>query len=156
MDTTDELSLEAKKFLNENKNNKIVFTNGCFDILHRGHLEYLAQAKKIGDKLFIGLNSDSSVRNLKGPERPVNSQKDRKFFLDSLKFVDFVEIFESETPLELIKLVKPDFLVKGGDWKEEEILGSKEVRSWGGKVHSLNFVDGHSTTTFISQLQGKK
>ena len=150
------LTKQASKFLENRKDRKLIFTNGCFDILHRGHLTYLASARQKGDLLFVGLNSDVSVRRLKGPERPINSELDRQFFLESLKFVDFVEVFDEETPLELIKLVKPDVLVKGGDWSKEQIVGSSFVLSYGGEVESLTFVQGHSTTKLIQDLQGKQ
>ncbi len=132
---------------------KVVFTNGCFDIIHRGHVEYLNEAKSLGDFLVVGLNSDSSVRKLKGPERPVVHETDRAFVLSSLKSVDAVIIFEEETPYELIKFVKPDFLVKGGDWKKEDIVGSDIVEEYGGKVISLKFVDSYSTTGLISKIK---
>lgn len=141
------------QFLEQNRGKKIVFTNGCFDILHRGHVTYLAEAKKLGDLLFIGLNSDASVRKLKGPERPINSESDRQFVLSQLKSVDFVEIFDEETPLNLILKVRPNVLVKGGDWKIEQIVGAKEVLGWKGEVFSLNFVDGYSTTSIIHKIQ---
>lgn len=146
-------SKELEKFLNENKGKKIVFTNGCFDILHKGHVSYLNEAKKLGDLLVIGLNSDASVKRLKGPERPINSETDRQFVMKNLKAVDFVEIFEEDTPLNLILTVKPQVLVKGGDWKIEQIVGGKEVIANGGDVFSLNFVDGYSTTSIITKIQ---
>ena len=145
------LSLSTQKFLDENKLKKIVFTNGCFDILHRGHVSYLAEARKLGDLLLIGVNADSSVKRLKGPSRPINSDKDRAFVLLGLKSVDAVEIFEEDTPLELIKLIRPSVLVKGGDWKLDQIVGASEVLSWGGQVLSLDFVDGFSTTKIIER-----
>lgn len=132
---------------------KIVFTNGCFDIIHRGHIEYLNEAKSLGGFLVVGLNSDSSVRKLKGPERPVVNETDRAFVLSSLKAVDAVIIFDEETPYELIKFVRPDFLVKGGDWKKEDIVGSDVVEGYGGKVISLKFVDSYSTSSFISKIK---
>ena len=141
------------EFLLENKGKKIVFTNGCFDILHRGHVTYLAEAKKLGDLLVIGLNSDASVKRLKGPERPINNEEDRKYVISQLKSVDFVEIFTEDTPLNLILKVKPDVLVKGGDWKIDQIVGGKEVIANGGDVFSLNFVDGYSTTSIIHKIQ---
>lgn len=141
------------KFLLENKGKKIVFTNGCFDILHRGHVTYLAEAKKLGDLLVIGLNADASVKRLKGPERPINNEEDRKYVLSQLKSVDFVEIFTEDTPLSLILKVKPKVLVKGGDWKIDQIVGAKEVIADGGDVFSLNFVDGYSTTSIIHKIQ---
>ncbi len=131
----------------------IVFTNGCFDILHVGHLSYLKEAKSLGDLLVVGLNSDESVKRLKGEERPVNSEKDRKLFLESLRHVDFVFIFNEDTPLNLIQTVKPDVLVKGGDWKKEEIVGSKFVEGRGGKVLSLLFKEGYSTTNIINKIK---
>jgi rfaE bifunctional protein nucleotidyltransferase chain/domain len=136
------------------ENRKLVFTNGCFDILHRGHIEYLEQAKSLGDFLVIGLNSDSSVKKLKGEERPVNNENDRAYVLDSLKVVDAVIIFYEETPYELIKEVVPDFLVKGGDWTEDRIVGSDIVIKAGGKVISLKYVDNYSTTDTINKLKG--
>jgi rfaE bifunctional protein nucleotidyltransferase chain/domain len=141
------------KFLNDNKGKRIVFTNGCFDILHRGHVTYLAEAKKLGDLLVIGLNSDASVRKLKGPERPINKETDRQYVMSQLKSVDFVEIFDEPTPLNLILKVKPKILVKGGDWKIDQIVGAKEVLADGGDVFSLNFVDGYSTTSIINKIQ---
>ncbi len=146
-------SRELTQFLEKNKGKKIVFTNGCFDILHRGHVTYLAEARKLGDLLLVGLNSDASVKRLKGPERPINNEDDRKFVLSQLKSVDFVEIFTEDTPLNLILTVKPGVLVKGGDWKIEQIVGGKEVQSAGGQVFSLNFVDGYSTTNLIEKIQ---
>ncbi len=146
-------SHELTQFLEKNKGKKIVFTNGCFDILHRGHVTYLAEARKLGDLLVIGLNSDASVKRLKGPERPINNENDRRFVISQLKSVDFVEIFTEDTPLNLILTVKPNVLVKGGDWKIEQIVGGKEVQSMGGQVFSLNFVDGYSTTNLIEKIQ---
>ncbi|MBC77339.1 MAG: D-glycero-beta-D-manno-heptose 1-phosphate adenylyltransferase [Halobacteriovoraceae bacterium] len=144
--------MTLKEFLDSNKGKKLVFTNGCFDILHKGHVAYLNEAKALGDLLIVGLNSDQSVRGLKGPERPVNSELDRKFVLENLKSVDFVEIFNDSTPYDLIKEVMPDILVKGGDWKPEDIVGSDIVLGSGGKVMSLNFVNGYSTTNIISKI----
>lgn len=141
------------EFLIKNKDKKIVFTNGCFDILHRGHVAYMNEAKSCGDLLLLGLNSDESVKRLKGPSRPVNSEEDRKFVLENLKAVDFVEIFSEDTPLNLIKKVMPTVLVKGGDWSVDQIVGSKEVIASGGEVYSLNFVDGFSTTGIIEKIQ---
>lgn len=148
-------SKDLDQFLKANEGKKIVFTNGCFDILHRGHVAYLAEAKKLGDVLVIGLNSDASVKRLKGPERPINNQEDRRYVLSQLKAVDFVEIFEEDTPLNLILRVMPNILVKGGDWKIEQIVGGKEVLANGGSVFSLNFVDGYSTTSVIQKIQNQ-
>lgn len=131
---------------------KIVFTNGCFDILHTGHVSYLNEAKSCGDILVIGLNSDASIKRLKGETRPVNNEADRKFVLENLKAVDFVFIFEEDTPLKLIKEVNPNVLVKGGDWKVEQIVGSDFVMANGGEVKSLQFVNGYSTTNIIEKI----
>ncbi len=144
-----------KKFLDSRGEKKVVFTNGCFDILHKGHVSYLNEAKSLGDILVIGLNSDQSVKRLKGESRPINDENDRKFLLENLKAVDFVFIFEEDTPYNLIKEVKPNVLVKGGDWKPEEIVGSDIVQSLGGEVRSLSFIQGHSTTNTINKIQAR-
>ncbi len=149
------LSQSTQEFLRKNQEKKIVFTNGCFDILHVGHVAYLEEAKKLGDLLFVGLNSDSSVRRLKGEHRPINNELDRRFVLSSLRSVDCVEIFNEDTPLELIKMVNPAVLVKGGDWSVQQIVGHEHVMSYGGKVLSLTFVDGYSTSKLIQLSQGK-
>ena len=146
-------STKLDQFLLENKGKRIVFTNGCFDILHRGHVTYLAEAKKLGDLLVIGLNSDESVKRLKGPQRPINNENDRLYVLSQLKSVDFVEIFNEDTPLNLILKVLPNILVKGGDRKIDQIVGAREVIANGGDVFSLNFVDGYSTTSIIHKIQ---
>jgi D-beta-D-heptose 7-phosphate kinase/D-beta-D-heptose 1-phosphate adenosyltransferase len=142
-------------FLKINEGKKIVFTNGCFDILHRGHVTYLNEAKKLGDLLIVGVNSDASVKRLKGPGRPINNEQDRSFVLSQLRAVDFTEIFTEDTPLNLILKVRPQVLVKGGDWKIDQIVGGKEVIAWGGEVFSLNFVDGYSTTSVIQKISAK-
>lgn len=146
-------SQELEEFLRKNKDKKIVFTNGCFDIIHKGHVAYLVEAKKLGDLLVIGLNSDASVKRLKGPERPINNELDRQYVMSQLKPVDFVEIFTEDTPMNLILKIMPKILVKGGDWKIEQIVGGKEVVEAGGEVFSLNFVDGYSTTSIIHKIQ---
>lgn len=130
----------------------IVFTNGCFDILHRGHVEYLAQAADLGDKLIIGLNTDASVKRLKGESRPVNDEKSRALLLSALQFVDAVVFFDEDTPYELIKQVQPDILVKGNDYKPEEIVGYDIVTAKGGKVLTIDLVEGFSTTNIISRM----
>ena len=130
-----------------------VFTNGCFDILHQGHVTYLNLAKSLGNYLIVGLNSDSSVKGLKGDKRPINTQDERKFILENLKAVDEVIIFSEQTPLNLIKEVRPQFLVKGGDWAVESIVGYDFVQSYGGKVLSLPFVEGLSTTNVIEKIK---
>jgi len=131
----------------------IVFTNGCFDIIHRGHVEYIADAKKMGDILVLGLNSDESVQDLKGAGRPFVSQNDRAYILSQLIPVDAVAIFEEKTPLNLIKLVKPDVLVKGGDYSLDEIVGKKEVEENGGTVVTIPLVKGKSTTGLIEKIR---
>jgi rfaE bifunctional protein nucleotidyltransferase chain/domain len=146
------LNSDLDIFLFEHQDEKIVFTNGCFDILHRGHVNYLSEAKKLGDLLIVGLNSDSSVKRLKGSSRPINGQEDRKYVLSHLRSVDFVEIFDEDTPLNLILKIMPKILVKGGDWKVDQIVGAKEVIKNGGDVFSLNFVNGYSTTSMINKI----
>lgn len=132
---------------------KIVFTNGCFDIIHAGHVDYLEKAKSLGDFLIVGLNSDDSVRRLKGNSRPINPQEQRKRVLEGLKAVDMVIIFDEDTPKRLIKEIKPDILVKGGDWKVENIVGADFVMSYGGKVYSIDFVFDTSTTKIIQKVK---
>jgi len=131
---------------------KIVFTNGCFDLLHVGHIRYLSQAKKLGDFLIVGLNSDRSVKMLKGNDRPINSFEDRATLLSALKSVDLVIMFEEQTPENLIKEIVPDILVKGGDYKIEEIVGYKTVTDNGGRVETLSFYDGYSSTKYIDKI----
>lgn len=131
----------------------IAFTNGCFDILHPGHIASLSEAAKVADILIVGLNSDSSVRGLKGPGRPINDEQSRALLLASLSLVDAVVLFSDPTPLELIKLIIPDFLVKGGDYKIEEIAGAREVLAAGGKVLINPIVEGFSTTSLIEKLK---
>lgn len=144
-----------KKILRQfkRKNKRIVFTNGCFDILHRGHVEYLQKAKSLGDILIVGINSDVSVKKLKGKGRPINTQGDRAKILASLEFVDFVTIFDEETPLNLINEVRPDILAKGGDWKAEEIIGGNCVKSYGGRVAVINYLKGYSTTKLLNAIK---
>lgn len=136
----------------KSRNEKIVFTNGCFDLLHSGHIQYLEEAKKLGDKLIVAINSDASVRQLKGESRPIINQIDRAKLLSSLSFVDAVLIFDESTPLNLINKVRPDFLVKGQDYKKEEVVGAKEVESRGGKVILMPLVDGLSTSNIIKKI----
>ena len=145
--------MDLEKFIDTNKNKKVVFTNGCFDILHRGHVAYMNEAKAQGDVLIVGLNSDASVKRLKGSERPINNEQDRKFMLESLKCVDRVEIFEEDTPLNVITQITPNVLVKGGDWSADQIVGSGHVMDNGGDVMSLNFVNGYSTTKIIESIK---
>ena len=131
---------------------KIVFTNGCFDVLHFGHVHYLLQAKELGDILVIGLSSDDSVRRLKGPTRPVNGEKERAFVLAALACVDYVVLFGEDTPKELIETVRPDVLVKGGDYDITTIVGADFVQRNGGTVTTIPFVEGFSSTRIIGQL----
>ena len=135
---------------------KIVFTNGCFDILHYGHLHYLAAAKALGDKLIIGINSADSVKRLKGQHRPINDDLTRYHLLAALSFVDAVIEFEADTPYELIKKIQPNILVKGGDWQIEQIVGADLVLANGGVVKSLPFVEGYSTTNIETKIRGTK
>jgi len=135
------------------KQQKIVFTNGCFDILHHGHLDLLANAADKGNVLVVGLNSDSSVRRLKGPERPITNEKDREFQIASLLCVDAVCLFDEDTPLELIQALNPGVLVKGGDYNENNIVGAAHVKSYGGIVHIVPFVNGYSTSSLISYIK---
>ena len=133
---------------------RLVFTNGVFDILHPGHVRYLVQARSLGDALVVGLNSDASVRRLKGPARPVNPQEDRALVVAALACVDAVTLFDEDTPRELIAELLPDVLVKGGDYKPHEVAGRDEVEAAGGMVTILAFHAGHSTTGIIDRIQG--
>ena len=151
---------EALKRLLARSKKKVVFTNGVFDILHRGHVTYLHQAKRLGEILVVALNEDDSVRKLKGPTRPLNRLSDRLLTIAGLESVDYVTWFSEETPLRVIKLIRPKVLVKGGDYSPDApagtskyIVGTKEVRAWGGKSKALPFVDGYSTTKTIAKLK---
>ena len=135
------------------KDDKIVYTTGCFDILHRGHIEYLAKAASLGTKLVIGLNTDASVKRLKGDSRPINDENARALLLASLVFVDKVILFDTDTPRDLIDFVQPDVLVKGGDYKPEEIVGYDIVKAKGGEIVTLDFVEGYSTTSLIEKMK---
>jgi rfaE bifunctional protein nucleotidyltransferase chain/domain len=131
---------------------KIVFTNGCFDIIHRGHVEYLIKAAKLGNMLIVGMNTDSSVKKLKGANRPIQDQETRSRVLASMYFVNYVVLFNEDTPYDLIKIVHPDVLVKGGDYKPEDIVGYDIVTKYGGQVTTIPLVKGHSTTAIINKL----
>lgn len=144
--------LEIRKRLKE-EGKKIVFTNGCFDIIHRGHVDYLNRAKALGDYLVVALNSDESVRRLKGEGRPINKLEDRAFVVANLKAVDFVVSFDEDTPFEIISAIIPDVLVKGGDWSIENIVGRDVVEANGGKVYSLPYVKNYSTTNIINKMK---
>ena len=132
---------------------KIVFTNGCFDILHPGHIYILDQAKSYGDTLIVGLNSDESIKKLKGPKRPKVSQKDRLRILSSIKFVDYAILFEEDTPLKLIKKIKPNILVKGGDYNSDDIVGSEFVKSNGGEIKIVQLLEGYSSSSLIDKFE---
>lgn len=147
----DDLQLIIEK---EFKEKKIVFTNGCFDILHRGHLLYLIECKKKGDILIVAVNSDNSIKKLKGDKRPINKLEDRLFFLASLSFVDFVTWFDEDNPVETIKLIKPHIHVKGGDYKEEELIEYKILKEIGSEICIVNFINGYSTTNIINKIKG--
>ena len=132
----------------------LVFTNGCFDVLHRGHVTYLAQARALGAALVLGVNSDASVkRQGKGDDRPINQQDDRLAVLAALEAVDLVVLFDEDTPLDLIMTCRPDVLVKGGDWTPDKIVGAKEVIGWGGSVHSIPFLHERSTTALLKKIR---
>ncbi len=132
----------------------LVFTNGCFDVLHRGHVTYLAQARALGAALIVGVNSDASVkRQGKGPDRPVNIEADRLAVLAALEAVSLVVPFDEDTPLNLILACRPDVLVKGGDWTPDKIVGAKEVTGWGGTVHSIPFIHQRSTTALLAKIR---
>jgi rfaE bifunctional protein nucleotidyltransferase chain/domain len=136
------------------KGDRIVFTNGCFDILHRGHVEYLHEAAALGDRLVIGVNTDASVQRLgKGDGRPYNDQDSRAKVLAALRLVDAVVLFDQDTPLELIQNIGPDVLVKGGDYTEDQIVGAEYVRANGGEVRSLKLVEGYSTTRLVDRIR---
>ena len=133
------------------KTEKIVFTNGCFDIIHSGHIHLLKQAKKMGDKLIVGLNSDTSVKKIKGPDRPINSQENRLTVLKAIKFVDEVIIFEETDPLNLIIKIKPDVLVKGSDYPIDKVIGNDFVNSYGGRVVLVDLIPNQSSTRIINE-----
>ncbi len=147
----DELVVDLKRL--RSKGSKVVFTNGCFDILHVGHVRYLKEARQLGDLLVIGLNTDASVRRLKGPERPLQSEAARAEILAALACVDFVVLFDEETPEQLIHQVRPDVLVKGGDYSIATIVGAPFVQSYGGQVKVLPFSTGFSTTSIIEKMK---
>lgn len=143
---------KIQKWKEEGK--KIVFTNGCFDILHSGHIQYLAEAKKFGKVFVLGLNSDDSIKRLKGRNRPIKTQECRADILAFMGDIDMVIVFDEDTPENLIEKIIPDVLVKGGDWKIDEIVGSEIVLKNGGEVKSLNFLEGYSSTKIIEKMKG--
>ena len=146
----DNLRAEIESLHRQGK--KIVFTNGCFDILHVGHVRYLREAKKEGDVLVLALNSDSSVRSIKGPMRPIVPEAERAEVVAALDSVDYVTVFDELTPLELIEFLRPDVIVKGGDWAEKDIVGAETVRKWGGRVAIMPEIEGASTTNIIDKV----
>ncbi|MBN2282645.1 MAG: D-glycero-beta-D-manno-heptose 1-phosphate adenylyltransferase [Deltaproteobacteria bacterium] len=148
--TTGELKKRIDRLKEEGKT--VVFTNGCFDILHVGHVRYLEEAKKLGDVLVLGLNSDSSVRAIKGPRRPVVPEEDRACVMAALESIDFVTLFDEETPLHLIETLEPHIIVKGGDWSLERIVGRDLVESRGGRVVVIPEIPGSSTTNIIEKI----
>ncbi len=135
------------------KNHKIVFTNGCFDIIHRGHIEYLSKAADMGDVLIVGLNTDNSVKRIKGKSRPLQDEYTRALILSALQFVSNVILFDEDTPVELIKKIKPDILVKGADYKIQDIAGADIVKAYGGKVETIEITEGFSTSNIIDKLK---
>ncbi|MFY7794337.1 MAG: D-glycero-beta-D-manno-heptose 1-phosphate adenylyltransferase [Chitinophagaceae bacterium] len=149
--SADEIARQAERWRLLSK--RIVFTNGCFDILHAGHLDLLARAAAMGDVLVVGLNSDASVQRLKGPERPVNDQDFRSQLLSHLQMVDAVILFGEDTPLELIRLIRPDVLVKGGDYQAEDVVGFTDVTAGGGCVEIIPLVEGLSTSAIIDRIR---
>ncbi len=146
----DELLISLKKQRENNK--KIVFTNGCFDILHRGHIEYLAQAADLADIMVIGLNTDNSVSRLKGSDRPLQDEISRAVSMAAIQYIDYVVLFDEETPLNLIENIKPDVLVKGSDYNIEDIVGYDILMEYGGKIKTIDFVEGYSTTKIVDKI----
>jgi D-glycero-beta-D-manno-heptose 1-phosphate adenylyltransferase len=155
--TSDKIrsAAEAKKKVAEwkSKGERVVFTNGCFDILHLGHVDYLEKARTLGDRLIIGLNTDSSVSRFKGPQRPVQDQQSRARILGSLQFVDMVVLFDEDTPRELISALVPDVLVKGSDYLAEDIVGADVVKRAGGEVRTIELVTGYSTSAIVKKIK---
>lgn len=147
----EDLIVQADKW--KKNREKIVFTNGCFDIMHRGHVEMLSHASMLGNKLIVGLNSDSSIRNLKGESRPILDEESRGILLAALAFIDAVILFSEETPLNIISSLKPDILVKGGDYQTNEIIGHKVVQENGGEVVIIPFINGFSTSSIIDKIK---
>lgn len=155
--TSDKIksAAEAKKKVAEwrSKGERVVFTNGCFDILHLGHVDYLEKARDLGDRLVVGLNTDASVSRFKGPQRPVQDQQSRARILSSLQFVDAVVLFDEDTPKELISTLVPDVLVKGSDYLAENIVGSDVVKKAGGEVRTIDLVNGYSTSAIVKKIK---
>lgn len=152
VDELDALLAEVLDWKNEG--DKIVFTNGCFDLLHYGHIAYLQEARALGDRLIVGVNSDSSVRTLKGNDRPIKDQQTRLAIMANLQMVDAAILFADQTPLALIEAISPDILVKGGDYLPSEIVGANHVTQHGGKVVSLSFIKGYSSSCYVKKIKG--
>lgn len=148
---------ELKKIVSRHKNKGkvVVFTNGCFDLLHYGHIKYLEDSKKKGDILIVAVNSDASVKKIKGNKRPIINEKDRLRLIAALESVDYVTLFNENTPLNLIRLLKPDVLIKGADWKKNKIVGGDFIIRHGGKVHTVKLIKGRSTTGLIGRIVKK-
>ena len=146
---------EANRIVREwnSSDEKIIFTNGCFDLLHLGHIDYLSKAKDLGTKLIVGLNSSKSVQKLKGSSRPIHSSQTRATLLAAFEFIDLVIIFEEDTPMELIKSLRPNILVKGGDYTLETVIGAYEVKGYGGNVEIIPFLSGYSTSSIVTKIQ---
>jgi D-glycero-beta-D-manno-heptose 1-phosphate adenylyltransferase len=149
----DQLRLERERMKSEAR--RVVLTNGCFDLLHPGHVRFLAEAKSLGDCLMVAINSDRSVREIKGPDRPLLNENDRAEVLAALSCVDFLTIFDESTPLRIISILLPDILVKGGDWSLDQIVGRAEVEAAGGRVISLPYSDGYSSSMLIERIRSK-
>ena len=149
----DREALRKKLIELRNQGKKIAFTNGCFDILHVGHVRYLREAKKTADVLVLAINSDASVKSIKGEKRPLFPEEERAEIIASLEFIDFVTIFEELTPLGLIDYLKPDILIKGGDWSEDKVVGRDNVKKWGGYVIIIPQVEGKSTTNIVEKIK---
>ncbi len=145
--------IKYKKSLWKFKEQKIVFTNGCFDIIHRGHIEYLAKASSYGNILVVGLNSDKSIKKIKGVNRPIIDENSRILTLASLQFVNYIILFNEETPINLIEAIKPDILIKGSDYKKEKIVGYDIIKNSGGEIITINFIEGYSTTSIIDKIK---
>ncbi|CAN5574775.1 hypothetical protein BH09GEM1_BH09GEM1_31760 [soil metagenome] len=146
--------LEGARTWRATQSERVVFTNGVFDLLHPGHVDVLLGARRLGEALIVGVNSDASVRRLKGPDRPIRTDVERAYVLAALEMVDCVVIFDQDTPIELVRALRPDVLVKGGDYSEATIVGAPEVRGWGGDVHVVPLTPGHSTTNLLRKLRG--
>ncbi len=155
IDKIKPLSVLKERLEGLRKEKIIVFTNGCFDILHPGHIRYLYEAKRLGDILIVAVNSDDSIRRIKGEQRPIMDERARSEMLSVLPFVDFITIFDEDTPYNLIKEIRPHILVKGGDWEEDRIVGADIVRALGGRVVRIPYIEGYSTTSIIERIKEK-